>query len=303
MQVKFKEKTVTAKGEPRAFVDLVEYNTIWFNTGTLCNLSCQNCYIESSPKNDRISFLTLDDVKPFLEEIKALPSVKSIGFTGGEPFMNPNFIAILTACLQADLECLVLTNGYKLLNKYKTDLVALKEKHAKRLKLRISLDHYDKETHEEQRGENTFQTAVDSLQWLAKEGFEVSIAGRALLTESKEKAFSGYRKLIEANAIPMTLSESNTVLFPEMILGEDVPEITTACWDILNKSPEQQMCASERMILKRKGQEPVVVPCTLLAYDPEFELGSSLANAEKKVYLNHEFCAKFCVLGGSSCSA
>ena len=303
MQVKFKEKTVTAKGEPRAFVDLVEYNTIWFNTGTLCNLSCQNCYIESSPKNDRISFLTLDDVKPFLEEIKDLPSVKSIGFTGGEPFMNPNFIAILTACLEADLECLVLTNGYKLLSKYKTDLLDLKGKHGKRLKLRISLDHYNKETHEEQRGENTFQPAVESLQWLAKEGFEVSIAGRALLTESKEKALSGYSKLIDLNSISMTMSESNTVLFPEMITGEDVPEITTACWDILNKSPTQQMCASERMILKRKGQSPVVVPCTLLAYDPEFELGSSLGNAEKKVYLKHEFCAKFCVLGDSSCSA
>jgi sulfatase maturation enzyme AslB (radical SAM superfamily) len=303
MQVKFKEKTVTAKGEPRAFVDLVEYNTIWFNTGTLCNLSCQNCYIESSPKNDLISFLTLDDVKPFLEEIKNLPSVKSIGFTGGEPFINPNFIAILTACLEADLECLVLTNGYKLLSKYKTDLLDLKEKHGKRLKLRISLDHYNKETHEEQRGENTFQPAVESLQWLAKEGFEVSIAGRALLTESKEKALSGYSKLIDLNSISMTMSESNTVLFPEMITGEDVPEITTACWGILNKSPTQQMCASERMILKRKGQSPVVVPCTLLAYDPEFELGSSLGNAEKKVYLNHEFCAKFCVLGDSSCSA
>ena len=54
----------------------------------------------------------------------------------------------------------------------------------------------------------------------------------------------------------------------------DVPEITTACWDILNVPPTSVMCASSRMVVKRRGAEkPAVLACTLLPYDAEFELG------------------------------
>ena len=95
-----------------------------------------------------------------------------------------------------------------------------------------------------------------------------------------------------------------TVLFPEMDETVEVPEITTSCWGILDKSPDDIMCASSRMVVKRKGAEkPAVLACTLLPYDAEFELGFSLEEAEKDVVLNHPHCAKFCVLGGASCSA
>ncbi|PKP79355.1 MAG: radical SAM protein, partial [Alphaproteobacteria bacterium HGW-Alphaproteobacteria-2] len=91
--------------------------------------------------------------------------------------------------------------------------------------------------------------------------------------------------------------------FPEMDESVEVPEITEACWGILGVAPEQVMCSSSRMVLKRKGAaKPAVVACTLLAYDPQFELGETLAEAERPVALNHPHCAKFCVLGGASCS-
>ncbi|MEC7463157.1 MAG: radical SAM protein, partial [Pseudomonadota bacterium] len=84
----------------------------------------------------------------------------------------------------------------------------------------------------------------------------------------------------------------------------DVPEITTDCWSILGISPEAMMCASSRMVVKKKGSDrPVVVPCTLLPYDDRFEMGHSLADAAVDVPLNHPHCSKFCVLGGGSCSA
>ena len=84
----------------------------------------------------------------------------------------------------------------------------------------------------------------------------------------------------------------------------EVPEITTACWGILNKHPEAVMCASSRMAVMRMfAEKPAVLACTLLPYDPQFELGTALAEAERDVSLNHPHCAKFCVLGGASCSA
>ncbi len=83
----------------------------------------------------------------------------------------------------------------------------------------------------------------------------------------------------------------------------DVPEITESCWEILGKSPSDVMCSNARMVVKRKGAAaPAVLACTLLAYDPQFELGTTLKEAAKPVPLNHPHCAKFCVLGGAACS-
>ena len=83
----------------------------------------------------------------------------------------------------------------------------------------------------------------------------------------------------------------------------DVPEISAHCWDILNVNPKDIMCATSRMVVKRKGaNHTTVLPCTLLPYDRRFEMGNTLVGALGKVVLNHPHCAKFCVLGGGTCS-
>jgi hypothetical protein len=93
------------------------------------------------------------------------------------------------------------------------------------------------------------------------------------------------------------------MIFPEMDARVDVPEITEACWGILGKSPADIMCATARMVVKHKGAaRPTVVACTLLPYDPQFDLGRTLAAARDSVQLNHPHCAKFCVLGGATCA-
>ena len=55
---KFSDPQVTAKGEPRASVPLKHLDTLWLNTGTLCNLACASCYIESSPTMRQSQLLT-----------------------------------------------------------------------------------------------------------------------------------------------------------------------------------------------------------------------------------------------------
>jgi hypothetical protein len=82
-----------------------------------------------------------------------------------------------------------------------------------------------------------------------------------------------------------------------------VPEITTACWGILGVDPTTMMCATARMVVKRRGAPaPEVVSCTLLPYQEAFSLGATLAESLVPVPLNHRHCARFCVLGGGSCS-
>jgi MoaA/NifB/PqqE/SkfB family radical SAM enzyme len=81
---KFKDALTTAKGEERAHVRLMALETLWFNTGTLCNLTCRNCYIESSPRNDRLVYLSAAEVASYLDEIeRERHATKLIGFTGG----------------------------------------------------------------------------------------------------------------------------------------------------------------------------------------------------------------------------
>jgi hypothetical protein len=94
------------------------------------------------------------------------------------------------------------------------------------------------------------------------------------------------------------------VIFPEMDPEGDPPEITTACWGVLKKDPRDVMCASARMVVKRRDADrTAVLACTLLPYDPQFELGGTLRAAAGPVPLNHKYCASFCVLGGASCGA
>ena len=113
-RAKFSDPYVTSKGAPRASVPFLGYRTLWFNTGTLCNLSCQNCYIESSPRNDRLVFLTRNEVRQFLDEARSLPDAPAeIGFTGGEPFMNPDIVGMLEDSLAYGFRVLVLTNAMK----------------------------------------------------------------------------------------------------------------------------------------------------------------------------------------------
>ena len=302
---KFQDPFVTAKGERRAWIAVKALDTLWFNTGTLCNLTCRHCYIESSPKNDRLVYLTAAEVAEYLDEIESGGFHTSlIGFTGGEPFMNPELPAMLEDVLSRGLRALVLTNAMKPMTKCKPALLQLKDRFGQRLTIRVSIDHYGRQVHEAERGARSWHPTIEGLLWLAGHGFAIHIASRRLSGESETAIRRGFAGLFSELGIDIDADDPVAlVVFPEMDAAADVPEITEACWAILGKSPESVMCASSRMVVKRKGaQHPVVLACTLLPYDARFELGRTLAEASRAVPLNHPHCAKFCVLGGGACS-
>jgi hypothetical protein len=170
--------------------------------------------------------------------------------------------------------------------------------------MRVSLDHYSQALHEAERGPNSWTKAIDGCIWLSNHGFRLAIAGRRLAGESDAEARSGYASLFATHGLRVdAFDPAALVIFPEMDAAADVPEISTDCWNILNVSPASIMCASSRMVVKRKGAaRPVVVACTLIPYDDRFALGHTLAAALGDISLNHPHCARFCVLGGASCS-
>lgn len=232
----------------------------------------------------------------YLNEAQAL-RVREIGFTGGEPFMNPDMIAMLRSALDRGFEVLVLTNAMRPMRRFEEELTALARPE---LTMRVSLDHHTPAVHEAERGPGTWAKAVDGLQWLSVNGFRLAVAGRKLGQETEAEARAGYERLFLSLGVKI---EAGLVLFPEMDATADVPEISEACWQLLNVAPVTMMCATSRMVVKAKGAaSPHVVACTLLPYDPQFALGPTLAGAGVKVMLNHPHCARFCVLGGASCS-
>ena len=304
---KFSDPYTTAKGEKRAHVNLKALQTLWFNTGTLCNIECVNCYIESSPQNDRLVYLTHSEVCAYLDEIAALSlPTEEIGITGGEPFMNPDILKITEEVLQRGFRLLVLTNAMRPMQRARIapGLLEIKQRCGERMTMRVSIDHFTKECHEQERGAGTWEPAIQGLQWLCRNGFNIDIAGRTRWGEDEAALRDGYAALFDTLKIGLDAYDKKAlVLFPEMDHSADVPEITEDCWKILQVSPDDMMCASSRMVVKRKGdKKPAVMACTLLAYDQQFRLGGTLREALRSVQLNHPHCAKFCVLGGGSCS-
>jgi len=302
----FQDPEFTADGEHRATVAPVRLETLWLNTGTLCNLTCENCYIESSPENDRLSYLSRTEVQAYLDEIAStdLP-VREIGITGGEPFMNPDILAIIEDCLEQGFEVLVLTNAMRPMLKCARGLEALADRFGSRLTLRVSLDHHERSFHEQERGRRSWIPTMEGLKWLSDRGFELNVAGRTRWGDDESALRAGFERLFEAEGIRVNAwDERVLVLFPEMEESSAVPEITTACWDILDVNPADMMCATARMVVKRRdASAPEVVACTLLPYQEEFSLGATLAESLVPVALNHPHCARFCVLGGGNCSA
>ncbi|ODS00054.1 radical SAM protein [Methyloceanibacter methanicus] len=314
---KFADPDRTADGQRRARVALERLRTLWINTGTLCNIACRNCYIESSPTNDTLVYISRNEAAAYLDEIaRDRWPVTEIGFTGGEPFMNPDIIGMLTDALDRGHSALVLTNAMQPMMRpgIRDALLALRKAHGGRLCLRVSLDHYTEAFHDEERGPGSFVKTVEGIDWLAAHGFSIALAGRTCWGEDERAARAGYAALIASRSWPVTADDAaSLVLFPEMDVQEDVPEITDECWDILKRSPSEMMCASSRMIVKRRGdRNPMVLPCTLLTDTPVFGMGTTLAEAAMAhsamfdhgaIKLCHPHCARFCALGGGACSA
>ena len=304
---KFQDPNYTLNGEFRASVSFQKFKTLWFNLGSQCNIECKNCYIKSSPQADHFVYLKPNDILPYLDEIDTISKNRiEIGFTGGEPYLNPDVIELSEIVLQRGHKLLILTNAMRPMMRPKVQkgLLTLKQKYGNKFTLRVSLDHYTEEGHDKERGKGSFRRALEGLNWLDENSFLINIAGRSEFAESEYDAIQGYHELIKRNKLKIDLDNKEVLtLFPEMDENIDVPEISKNCWSILNVQPRDMMCATSRMVVRRKNETGAsVLACTLLWDNKQFETGKTLKQSMKPVQLNHPHCSKFCVLGGASCS-
>ena len=295
----------TVHGEKHAHVPLARLSTLWFNTGTLCNIACTGCYIDSNPRNDRLVYLDRAAFDRFLGEAATLhPELREIGFTGGEPFMNPDAPGMIEAALDGGYRVLVLTNAMRPMQRARAQLERLAAVAGNRLAFRVSLDHFMRDGHDQVRGPGSFAAALAGLVWLAAAGFPLAVAARLSAPAAEARLRTGFARLFRERELPIDAWDPmQLVLFPELTDPALPPEIGATAWAALHAGGREVMCGSARMVVRRKGEAaPRVVACTLQPYEPGFDLGASLAEAARPVVLNHPHCARFCVFGAASCS-
>ncbi len=273
---------------------------LWFHTGSICNLSCPFCLEGSGPGDDRLNKITFEEAKPFVDEALTL-GVEKFSFTGGEPFVIKDVVAILDYCLE-QRPCLVLTNATAPLHARLEDVSSLSNKpHA--LNFRVSLDYPDPAKHDAGRGEGNFDLALKTLAQLSTMEFGISIARQRSKEENSDAVDAVYRSFFEKAGLPQDI---RIVSFPDFLTPgamADVPHITEGCMTQYHteETRDKFMCNFSKMVVKKDGQMRVYA-CTLVDDDQNYDLGATLTEAkEARVMLNHHRCYS-CFAQGASCS-
>ena len=273
---------------------------LWFHTGTACNLDCPFCLEGSRPGDNRLQRITLADARPLIDAAVEL-NVRQFSFTGGEPFVVKDMVAILEYA--AGLRpCLVLTNGTAPVVRRLAQIRRLAGT-AHPIAFRISLDFADEARHDAGRGAGNFRLALQGLRGLHKAGFGVSLARQMQPGRDELEVDREFRQLLAAEGLPPDL---RVVSFPDFgTPGEQrqVPRITEDCMTRYQTEATRRafMCAFSKMAVKQGGRMRIYA-CTLVDDDPRYDQGDSLADALRaRVLLQHHRCYS-CFRYGSSCS-
>lgn len=148
---------------------LKKLKELWFHLTNSCNLSCKHCLFESGPKNTEQ--LNRDDLDRILSEAYQL-GCRLYYFTGGEPFVYPDFTEIIQNILTDEqTHVVVLTNGL-LLARYLSELQHIDPA---RFHLQISLDGQS-ENHDRLRGKGTYQQTIKNIELAILAGFGLTLS-------------------------------------------------------------------------------------------------------------------------------
>ncbi|QDT48378.1 Antilisterial bacteriocin subtilosin biosynthesis protein AlbA [Symmachiella dynata] len=280
-------------------VELQALDELWFQvSGTLCNLQCTHCFISCSPHNDSFGYLSLDEVQRRLEESVAF-GVKEYYFTGGEPFLNKELIAMLTATL-AYGPATVLTNATVLKPEWLRELRAAEERAVYSLEIRVSIDGPSAAINDPIRGKGTFERAMQGVRLLVEHGFLPIITmtrtwdeadDPGILSRFREALHElGYRRprlkilprlQIGAETQRTHGYDANDVVTQEMLADYDVGQL---------------ICAHSRVITDRG-----VCVCPILLDSPAAHLGETLAESTSPFPLVHGACYT-CYQYGAICT-
>lgn len=137
---------------------------------SVCNLRCNYCFNNSGVKKH--GELSIKEWLFILDKLKK-HGVKSLLFTGGEPFTRTDIWKLLEYAQNLGFETNILSNGYSLnkyLGEYKINILRNIKK------AQISLDSMNPLIHDQRRGIGSWQTAINAIKFLRSLNVNVEIS-------------------------------------------------------------------------------------------------------------------------------
>ncbi|WP_291418431.1 radical SAM protein [Actinophytocola sp.] len=168
---------------------------LWLYSNFNCNLACDYCCAESSPRAPA-RHLPVELVRAAVAEFVADGGTEVL-VTGGEPFLHPDLGDIIAAVVD-HVPVTVLTNGmvFGRGNRRRT-LEALDRE---RVTLQISLDSATPELHDRHRSAGSFARARAGITLARSLGFRVRIAATIDAADAEEVA--ALRELLDIEGVP-----------------------------------------------------------------------------------------------------
>jgi sulfatase maturation enzyme AslB (radical SAM superfamily) len=282
--------TGSATGSTAGFpsVPMLGLDTVWFQVaGSVCNLACTHCFISCSPTNHTHAMMDAASVERHLRDAEGL-GVREYYFTGGEPFLNPEFMAILESALRRG-PATVLTNGTLIHARRAAALQALADGSPYSLDIRLSLDGFDAASNDAIRGAGTFERILEAIGHLSAAGINPVIT----VTEAcEEAAGSAGRGLLLERLRDMGLDRPRLKVMPLLRLGAEAArtrgyaeEETLAGMDLTAGDAAALQCSSGRMITAGG-----VYVCPILIDTPQARMGAALAETLMPYPLRHRAC-------------
>jgi AdoMet-dependent heme synthase len=280
-------------------VPLLALDTLWFQVaGTVCNIECTHCFISCSPTNHSHEMMSLADVEMRLEEAREL-GVREYYFTGGEPFMNRDLLPILAATLRQG-PATVLTNGMLLRPEVCRRLRELFDASEYSLDVRVSLDGFDRESHDAIRGKGVWNRVMIGLKNLADAGLNpvitVTTAAEGVASAEGRTRFLGLirgfgfarPRLKVLSLFRIGAEEQRTRAY------EDWERLTGLA--LTEEDARTLQCSTCRMATS-KG----VYVCPILIEEPAARMGDTLADTLRPFALKYGACHT-CWVDGVTCT-
>ena len=278
---------------PRA--PFLRLSALWIQiTGTWCNLECVHCINASGPADPWLKPIHPDVARRAIREAEDL-GVKEIYFTGGEPFLHTEMLALLGDALQV-APTTVLTNG-TLIDDAMADALAARARRATySLEIRVSLDDTDPETNDRVRGAGSFSRAVAAIVRLNDRGLLPIVTATEIASAEHpgEGMYERFRDFLIARGI----EKPRVKIMPVFALGrlgrEGDPRLTEA--DLAGFDRGLLQCSESRVV-----GDGGVYACPILAGLPGARLTEgTLKESFVDAPLYHPACVT-CVQTGMTC--
>ena len=275
-------------------------DALWFQvTGTLCNLRCTHCFLSCAPENDTLGLLSLDQIRTRLEESVPL-GVREYYFTGGEPFLHPQIVDILSLALTYG-PTTVLTNGTLLRPRNVEPLAVAAAASRWSLEFRLSLDGFDAGSNDALRGAGSFERALDGLELLLRHGFLPIVT--VVRTWDPEAEPAIYQRFV-AELAARGCDRPRIKTMPALRIGceaertggyRDYERVTNGMLE--GYDLDQLVCAHSRVVTDRG-----IWVCPILVEASDADLGEDLEQAARAPYaLAHGACHT-CWMHGAICA-